>query len=118
MKTSREINQKLIETFPEIRPEIETEISWQDGLDTGSTVVFEDVFVKSVIAALHFKNDSYLRRVFRFAEDMLETGDEYAINVIEVAFIEAIASYDERDELQKYMLPKTLESYQKCKVHF
>lgn len=118
MMTSRELNQKLIDLFPEIKTEIETAMSWQDGLDTGSTILFEDVFVKSVVAAMHSKNIAYVDRAFAFVENMMGIDDEYASNVVKVAFIEAIASYDEREELEKYMPPKTFASYCECKSQF
>ena len=43
--TSKELNLKLIESFPEIKDVYFEETSWQDGDETGSHVVYADIFV-------------------------------------------------------------------------
>jgi hypothetical protein len=41
--TSKELNLFLLRLLPEIKDSYIEEVSWQDGHDTGSHVVFEDV---------------------------------------------------------------------------
>lgn len=43
--TSKELNLKLIEFFPEIKDVYFEETSWQDGDETGSHVVYAEIFV-------------------------------------------------------------------------
>ena len=43
--TSKELNLKLIESFPEIKEVYYEETSWQDADDTGSHIVYADIFV-------------------------------------------------------------------------
>ena len=42
--TCKELNLKLIELLPEIKKMYEEETSWQEGDNTGSHIVFSDVF--------------------------------------------------------------------------
>ena len=41
--TSKELNLKLIESFPEIKDVYCEETSWQDGDETGSHIVYADI---------------------------------------------------------------------------
>ena len=47
---SREFNSMLLNRFPNIKESFEKATSWQDGIDTGSTVVLEDVFMPYLLA--------------------------------------------------------------------
>ena len=38
--TNKELNQFLVKTFPELKQAYDEEVSWQEGDDTGSHVVF------------------------------------------------------------------------------
>ena len=44
--SSREFNTLLLKRFPEIKEDFESYVGWQDGIDTGSFLVVEDVFNK------------------------------------------------------------------------
>lgn len=115
----KELNEKLIKAFPEIKDAYVKETSWQDGDDTGSIVVLEDVFVPFIVYAIEkLKDDNLTKRIFRFIEDTLTCGDKYAKNAIEVGVIEDLASYDIRDLFEQEMLKETKESYLKSKQPF
>ena len=45
---AKELNQLLINSFPELEAKFHEEVDWQDGYETGSFVVFEDVFMRFV----------------------------------------------------------------------
>ena len=42
---AKELNSLLLEKFPELKKKFDDETSWQDGIETGSFIVFEDVFM-------------------------------------------------------------------------
>lgn len=53
--TSKELNLKLIEALPEIKDVYNEEISWQEGDETGSHVVYADVFVPLIKEQIEIK---------------------------------------------------------------
>lgn len=40
----RDLNTALLEAFPELAPDFHEYVSWQDGMDTGAFITYEDVF--------------------------------------------------------------------------
>lgn len=38
------LNEMLLEHFPELKVEFDNQTSWQEGMDTGCTVTYADVF--------------------------------------------------------------------------
>lgn len=108
----KELNTKLLEKFPELIDAFNEETSWQEGISTGSTVVFEDVFMPFIINAIEKDMTDVIKKIFEFVEELVTSNDEYAKNVAEVAIIENIGSYDIKDKIIKYLLPESLKSYQ------
>ena len=45
----KDLNELFVERFPEIKGELEKEISWQEGMDTSADNTFEFVFVPYII---------------------------------------------------------------------
>ena len=109
---SKELNTKLLEKFPELNEAFNKEVSWQDGISTGSIVVFEDDFMPFIINAIEKDLSDVIKKIFEFVEELVTSNDEYAKNVVEVAIIENIGSYDIKDKIIKHLLPKSLKSYQ------
>lgn len=108
---SREFNSMLLNRFPNIKESFEKATSWQDGIDTGSTVVLEDVFMPYLLACFEKNITKELDDIYVFIEECVLSSDKYCRDVIEVAVIENIYSYDIRDELSSMLLPKSKESY-------
>ena len=52
MYNTKELNTMLLEAFPELKERFEDETSWDDGIETGSYVVYEDIFMPHVVQAL------------------------------------------------------------------
>ncbi len=99
---SRELNLKLIKTFPELTNKYKAEISWQEGDDTGSHVVYGDVLIPFIKKAIQDKNELILKRVFEFLELLLLSKDEYVIEVVYFSVIESLI-YDEEIQLDTYI---------------
>lgn len=111
MMTSKELNLKLIEVFPEIKDIYFKETSWQDGDETGSHVVYADVFVPFIKVQICSNNKQNLIRIFDFIEKLLELNDEYADEVIAFSVIETLLFDEDADN--KYFIqfagPNTLD---------
>ena len=57
MMTRAELNFKLTETFPELMDNYRKETEWQDGDETGSHVIYADVFVPFVKEQMQAENE-------------------------------------------------------------
>ena len=88
--TSTELNLKLIESLPEIRNIYNEEISWQDGDETGSHVVYADVLVPFIKEQMAARNESMIIKIFDFIENLLESNDEYANEVVALSVLESL----------------------------
>mgnify|MGYP000014816106 FL=1 len=84
--TSKELNLKLVELLPEIKERYEDEISWQEQDDTGSHIVFGDVFFPYIIENLSDKKIT--KKNFDVVEKILELHDDYADEVISLSVLE------------------------------
>ena len=62
--TSSELNLKLTTSFPEIQDLYREETSWQDGDETGSHVVYADVFVPFIKGQMLAQNESMLVKIW------------------------------------------------------
>lgn len=108
---SSEFNKLLLNRFPEIKEDFESYVSWQDGFDTGSILVVEDVFNKLLWRSLDNGETELIDRIFSFVEAVLDQGDEYACNVIVVGFLEAIKSDGRSDKIVPRLLPHSKKEY-------
>lgn len=84
--TSRELNLKLLNYLPEIKEKYDEEVSWQDGDDTGSHVVFGDVVFPYIVE--HKEDSGVVRNCFAVIENLLKTNDEYAEEVVLLSVLE------------------------------
>lgn len=105
--TSRELNLKILEYFPKLKNAYEDEVSWQEGDETGSHVVYGDVFVPHFEQNLNARNIEGLTYMFKFLEDLLAMEDDYAENVIAVNVIEGNEDKLIDSEIHKLLGPRT-----------
>ena len=108
---SKELNLKLIEAFPEIKDVYFKETSWQDGDETGSHVVYADIFVPFIKAQISDGKEQAIDSVFHYIEKLLEVNDEYANEVVSLSVLESLL-FDEDVEnayFIQFAKPKTLE---------
>ena len=109
--SSREFNTLLLKRFPEIKEDFESYVGWQDGIDTGSFLVVEDVFNKLLWRSVETGKEDLLEQIFNFAEAILSQGDEYACNVIVVGFLEAIKADERSSQVDAYLLPRSKSEF-------
>ena len=109
--TCKEMNLRLIATFPELRNAYYEETSWQDGDETGSHVVYEDVFVPFIRNLIMQRNEELLSKVFDYIEALLELNDQYAEEVIEQSVLESLFfdSETQNSSFIKYARKRTAE---------
>ena len=108
---SKELNSLLLERLPSIREAFDNETSWQEGIETGSIVVFEDVFMPYIIYCVENNVEDEINKCFNFIEECVCSKDSYQKNVIEVSIIENIHSYDIADKLSQYLRTESMKSY-------
>ena len=95
--TSSELNLKLTTSFPEIQDVYLEETSWQDGDETGSHVVYADVFVPFIKGQIQESNQPLLLRTFDYIEALLGLDDAYANEVIALSVLESLLFDEEVD---------------------
>ena len=108
---SKELNLLFLKRFPNLRKAFEDETEWQEGIDTGSTVVFEDVFMPYIIFCVENNLEDEISNCFKFVEECVSSNDDYQKQVIEISIIDNIRSYDISEKLISYLLPKSLASF-------
>ena len=86
--TTKEMNLKLINTFPEMIQTYHNEVDWQEGDDTGSHVVYGDVLEPYIERLILEKNKQKLKDVFSFLESLLALKEQYIDEVISFSVIE------------------------------
>lgn len=85
-----ELNSLLLESFPEIKNDFDDYVSWQDAMDTGCFLTFEDLLLPVARRALKAGDSNMLERIGAFTETLMGSGDEYAVNVATVAILEGL----------------------------
>lgn len=109
---AREINSKLLELLPKAKELFNSVTNWQDGLDTGSTIVMEDVFMVYLKECIEKNNSEELSNCTAFVEwfsDYID--DEYAGDVLVVCIFEYIHFAEDRVKLEKVLGPKAKKQY-------
>ena len=109
---AREINSKLLELLPKAKELFNSVTNWQDGLDTGSTIVMEDVFMVYLKECIEKNDTEELSNCTAFVEwfsDYID--DEYAGDVLVVCIFEYIHFAEDRVKLEKVLVPKAKKQY-------
>lgn len=111
-----EINTKLLEFIPKISDLFNTATKSQDGLDTGSTVVIEDVFMVYLKECIEKNRTDELINCTNFIEWLSDfINDNYAGDVLIISIFEYIHFSDSKEELEKVLGPKAKEKYDSIK---
>lgn len=105
--TSQELNENLLSNFPELKEKFEEETSWQEGIETGSFVVFEDVFMPFVKDSVKNNSKDIINKIFDYIEKLSFSNDGYVQNVLYVAILENIASFEDVQKYTKYFKNNT-----------
>ena len=115
--TSRELNQLLLAAFPELNTAFEEETSWQEGVDTGHYVTYEDVFVPFLKNAIEESNEELIERIMTFLEGLAIKKDENIDNLLMVAVFENIDSFNDPKEYTSRFKKTTAALYDEYHSH-
>lgn len=106
--TSKELNERLLQAVPELKESFDEFTSWQEGLETGSHTVFENLVVPFSIDIIENEKDDIIERLFKLIEEMVTSRDEYAEEVVQLSFLEPLkAEHDDEYAFSKIMLKET-----------
>lgn len=89
--TAKELNLVLIEKFPHLEAMYLEEIEWQDGHETGSHIVYGDIFTPYLLTCVLSNALTDFTAAFRFLEELLELDIPYVTDVIYYSVVEGIA---------------------------
>lgn len=104
------LNRLLLAEFPELKKTFEGYTSWQDGMETGCFLTYEDLLLPLARQALNGRDEALLTRLGIFIEQLMTSGDDYAVNVATVGLIEGLKAY--RNPLVRSFLgPVSLEEF-------
>lgn len=106
-----ELNQLLLNAFPELKERFEEETSWQDGLNTGCFITFEDVFMPFFETVIKTNDEKMKNRIAKFIEALSNIEDDYVQNVLYIAILENISSYINKDKFIDCLLQNSKKIY-------
>lgn len=89
---AKQLNQLLVDIFPELEGSYHDEVDWQEGDNTGSHVVYGDVFSPYIETLIAEKMYIELKKVFAFIEGIVELDDNYCNEVILFSVLERLAA--------------------------
>ena len=107
MYNTKELNTMLLEAFPELKERFENETSWDDGIETGSYVVYEDIFMPYVVQAFVDNDQESINRVMQFVERLASSDDVDVKNLIDISIID----YDIEERFASIMGPNSRVLY-------
>lgn len=107
-----DMNKLLLSRFPELKEDFEKETAWNEGIETGSYVVYEDVFMPFIIKSFAEKNKDDILRIMNFVEEMASSEDFEKRNLIGVTIIDNIRMYNIEDDFILHMGPCTKKMYE------
>ena len=114
--TAKDFNELLLLKFPSIKKDFDAYVEWQDGIETGSFLVVEDVFMKyfnNILSKKDFKNIAYICETI---ESILSMNDEYASNVIVVGILENLKCGEYSELIVNYLLPNSRKEFDDIEV--
>lgn len=115
--TCKELNTKMLTAFPELQKVFQEETSWQEGLETGSTVVYEDVFMPYVKKAIEKKEEKTITRIFDFIEELAGINDDYTKQLLMICIFDNLVFFDDEIDYSKWLKPKSKELFEQSQMN-
>ena len=108
---AKKYNELLLKNFPSLQDEFDKYVSWQDGINTGSTLVYEDVFVPYAINQLVNDNTEELEKISSLIEELITSDDEYAVNIAYIAILESLKSDANGQKIEGFLKQHSKKEY-------
>jgi hypothetical protein len=105
------LNELLLAEFPELKGKFEDYTSWQDGMETGCFLTYEDLLLPRIHKAFRDRDERFLKMAWRFVEYLLTMGDAYAENVATVGILEGVKTAEDARVVRAYLGPTSLEVF-------
>ena len=106
---TKQLNKLLIEKFPELEEKYHDEVDWQEGDETGSHVVYGDVFAPYIEKIIDEKKNEELEKIFAFIEEILSKNEKYSAEVILFSVLERLIVDKEKFQVCKKYVGKFTE---------
>ncbi len=87
---NKEMNLMLVNEFPELFNAYQEEVSWQEGDNTGSHVVYGDVLTPYFINCIEKQSEGKVKKILDFIEKILEIDSVYSNEVITFSVLERV----------------------------
>lgn len=105
------LNELMLETFPELAEQFETYVSWQDGMETGCFLTYEDLLLPTLIGAFKGSDITYIKRGCEFIEQLITSSDEYARNLANVGLLEGLKAHLDDAIVRPFLGPISLKEF-------
>ena len=107
-----DINKQLLNTIPEIKELFDSVANWQDGIETGSTIIVEDVFMVYLKTCIKNSDKNGISKCSLFLEWLSDfIDDDYAGEVLVISVFEYIHFASDRSNLEKVLGTKAKAKY-------
>ena len=101
---NEKLNKLLINKFPNLKDKYLDEVSWQEGDNTGSHVVYGDVLTPYLSECIKNNNQQEFQNIFNFLEELLLLEDKYIDEVVYFSVFESvIIFFKDNDYLFSYL---------------
>lgn len=110
--TKIELNKHLLEMIPEIKDNFDNICNELDGIETGSTIVMEDVFMPFFLSAIKSNEHDLILKSQLFIEWLSDYySDQYAGDVLVISIYENIHSLKNEKEVLDKLGVKAKKQY-------
>lgn len=117
--TNTELNQILINTFPELEEDFVAYMNNDgDGMNTGCFLTHEDVLLPKIRASLDTNDKAFISRSGDYIEYLLSIHDDYAENVAIVGLIEGLLDNPGGDTARSLLGPKGRKEYDELRTYY
>ncbi len=107
-----DINKQLLNTIPEIKELFDSVANWQDGIETGSTIIIEDVFMVFLKSCIKSNDKAGISKCTLFLEWLSDfIDDDYAGEILVISVFEYIHYASDQIELEKVLGTKAKAKY-------
>ena len=107
MKSS-ELNRLLVKSFPNLNDAYTEEVEWQEGDNTGSHIVYGDVFTPHLVNCISNDSEEEMSKALSYIEELLVLEDSYVDEVVAFSILESIAYlFEEKQSLIDLLGEKT-----------
>ena len=90
---NRDLNLLIVKKFPKLESKYIEETNWQEGDDTGSHVIYGDVFTPYLINCIENKDKEKMKELFAYIEFLIGLEDEYINEVVTVSILLSIKHF-------------------------